>query len=86
MPAPPSPSTMASDSLKGGLKALLKAKIGGFDFYVLVDTRASCSVIPKQLWLSATKGGCDLVDYTGRATAAKLGDACLGLLADSMSI
>lgn len=70
--APPSASIVAPDNLKGG-SGYLRAKIGGFDCHVLVDTGASRSVIPKQLWLSVTKGGCDLIDYDGRATAANGG-------------
>ena len=72
MPAPPCTSAVASDNSKGG-SGYLKAKIGGLDCYVLVDTGATCSIIPKQLWLSATEGGCDLRDYLGNATAANGG-------------
>lgn len=67
--APPSASIVAPDNLKGG-SGYLRAKIGGFDCHVLVNTGASRSVIPKQLWLSVTKGGCD----DGRATAANGGE------------
>ncbi|XP_010786554.1 retroviral-like aspartic protease 1 [Notothenia coriiceps] len=69
---PPASSTEVPDSRKGG-SGYLKAKIGGFDCHVLVNTGASCSIIPKQLWLSVTKGGCDLGNYAGRATAASGG-------------
>lgn len=72
MSAPPSLSTVAPDSLKGG-SGYRKAKVGGFDCHVLVDTGASCSVIPKQLWLSVTKGKCELGNYAGKATAANGG-------------
>lgn len=66
---PPSASIVAPDYLKGGF-SYLRAKIGGFDYHVLVDTGASRSVICKQLWLSVAKGGCD----DGRATAANGGE------------
>ena len=72
MPAPTSLSTVAPVSPKGG-SGYLKAKIGGLDCFVLVDTGASRSIIPKQLWLSVNKGGSDLVNYIGRATAANGG-------------
>uniref|UniRef100_A0A667X1Q3 Peptidase A2 domain-containing protein n=1 Tax=Myripristis murdjan TaxID=586833 RepID=A0A667X1Q3_9TELE len=73
MPAPPCASAVAPDSSKGG-SGYLKAKIGGLDSHVLVDTGASRSIIPKRLWLSATGGGCDLGDYLGNATAANGGE------------
>ena len=72
MLTPPSVPMEAPVHLKGG-SGYLKAKIGGFDCHVLVNTGASCSVIPKQLWLTVTEGGCSLVDYAGRATAANGG-------------
>lgn len=72
MSAPLPSLSMAPDGLKGG-SGYLKAKIGGFECHVLVDTGASCSVIPKQLWLTITKGGCNLENYMGRATAANGG-------------
>ena len=72
MPAPDPMSTVAPVSPNGG-SGYLKAKIGGLDCYVLVDTGASRSIIPKQLWLSVTNGGSDLVNYIGRATAANGG-------------
>lgn len=84
MSAPSSTLTMALDGLKGG-SGYLKAKIGGFDCYVLVDTGASRSVIPKHLWLSITKGGCALADYPGKATAVNGGDAYYGVLAGCLS-
>uniref|UniRef100_A0A3B3SMD4 Peptidase A2 domain-containing protein n=1 Tax=Paramormyrops kingsleyae TaxID=1676925 RepID=A0A3B3SMD4_9TELE len=72
MLAPSAVSSMALDGVQGR-SGYLKAEIGGFDCYVLVDTGASCSVIPKHLWLAITKGGCELVDYKGEATAANGG-------------
>lgn len=72
MPAPPCNSAVALDNSKGG-SGYLKAKIGGLDCYILVDTGATRSIIPKRLWLSATEGGCDLGDYLGNATAANGG-------------
>lgn len=72
MLTPSAVSTMAFDEVQGRF-GYLKAKIGGFDCYVLVDTGTSCSVIAKHLWISITKGGCELVDYRGQATAANGG-------------
>ena len=69
MLAPPSASLEAPGSPKGG-SGYLKAKIGGFDCHVLVDTGASRSIIPKQMWLTITEGGCELSEFTGSAMAA----------------
>uniref|UniRef100_A0A668AJ95 Peptidase A2 domain-containing protein n=1 Tax=Myripristis murdjan TaxID=586833 RepID=A0A668AJ95_9TELE len=73
MPAPlPAVSTRALEKAEGG-SGYLAAKIGGSSCHVLVDTRASHSIIPKQVWLSITKGGSDLQEYIGDARAANGG-------------
>lgn len=51
----------------------LAAKIGGSSCHVLVDTGATRSIVPKQAWLSFTKGGSDLQKYVGDARAANGG-------------
>lgn len=73
MPAPSSSvSTRALEEATGG-SGYLAAKIGGSSRHVLVDTGATRSVIPKQIWLSITKGGSDLQKYVGDARAANGG-------------
>uniref|UniRef100_A0A668B003 Peptidase A2 domain-containing protein n=1 Tax=Myripristis murdjan TaxID=586833 RepID=A0A668B003_9TELE len=73
MPAPlPAVSTRALEKAEGG-SGYLAAKIGGSSCHVLVDTGASHSIIPKQVWLSITKGGSDLQEYIGDARAANGG-------------
>ena len=73
MPAPlSSMSTWAPEKAKTG-SGYLTAKIGGSSCHVLVDTGATRSIIPKQTWLSFTKGGSDLQEYAGDARAANGG-------------
>lgn len=44
--------------------------VGGVDFLVLVDSGADRSVIRKKLWMTITKGGCELTEYSGNESAA----------------
>lgn len=63
---------MASTSSYGG-SGYIAAKIGASDSLLLVDSGATLSVIPKQLWLDLTKGGSELVGHQGDVSAANGG-------------
>ena len=71
MPAPSLP-TVAYSCGAGG-SAYLAAKIGGLESMVLIDSGACLSVIPKQIWLTATNGGSELNVYAGEVAAANGG-------------
>lgn len=68
---------MASASSYGG-SGYIAAKIGMSDSLLLVDSGATLSVIPKQLWLDITKGGSELVGHHGDVSAANGGQ--MGIL------
>uniref|UniRef100_A0A8C5BZ39 Peptidase A2 domain-containing protein n=1 Tax=Gadus morhua TaxID=8049 RepID=A0A8C5BZ39_GADMO len=62
----------ASTSNQGG-SGYTGAKIGALDSLLLVDSGATLSVIPKQLWLEITKGGAELSGHQGDVSAANGG-------------
>lgn len=77
MPAPLSRSVGMASHSQNGSEMYLRAKIGGSEFRVLIDTGANASIIPKSLWLNLTNGGGDLLEYLGDAAAANGGPMCV---------
>ncbi|XP_063063732.1 basic salivary proline-rich protein 2-like isoform X2 [Engraulis encrasicolus] len=62
----------ASSSYQGG-SGYIEAKIGGSESLLLIDSGATLSVIPKQIWLDITKGGSELTGHHGEVSAANGG-------------
>lgn len=78
-------TTVASASNHGG-SGYIAAKVGGVDSLLLVDSGATLSVIPKEVWLTITKGGSELAGHQGDVSAANgggmgiLGTLCANLV------
>lgn len=73
LPTPTHPfRTVASASVNDG-SAYVATKIGGLESLLLVDSGAALSVIPKQVWLSITNGGSELMGHEGNVSAANGG-------------
>lgn len=62
--------TLVSSNKKG---SHVRAKIGGFESMVLVDSGADRSIMPKHLWETITKGCDNFMKYTGSVSAANGG-------------
>ena len=77
MPAPFSHLVGMASHNQNGPDMYLRAKIGGSECHVLVDTGANASIIPKSVWLSVTNGDGKLMEYTGDASAANGGPMCV---------
>nr|XP_054588906.1 retroviral-like aspartic protease 1 [Nothobranchius furzeri] len=73
----PAPLSVVETPVRRGNAGYLKARIGGCDCQVLVDTGASRSVISRKLWLSFTRGVGELTPYEGNVTAANGGGMCI---------
>ena len=73
MPVPRRFSTYAASTSNKGGSGYIGAKIGALDSLLLVDSGATLSVIPKQLWLEITKGGAELSGHQGDVSAANGG-------------
>uniref|UniRef100_A0A8C6LYF6 Peptidase A2 domain-containing protein n=1 Tax=Nothobranchius furzeri TaxID=105023 RepID=A0A8C6LYF6_NOTFU len=73
----PAPLSVVETPIGRGNSGYLKARIGGCECQVLIDTGASHSVISRKLWLSFTRGGCELTPYGGNVTAANGGGMCI---------
>lgn len=56
-----------------GGSGYVAAKVGGSSLLLLVDSGAALSVIPKQVWMTITKGGSELEKYQGDVSAANGG-------------
>lgn len=73
LPAPESiEKTVASASKHGG-SGYIAEKVGGVDSHLLVDSGATLSIIPKQVWLVITKGGSELVGHESDVSAVNGG-------------
>ena len=65
-------TSVASAGRLGGV-GYIKGKVGGVETLLLVDSGATLSIIPKSLWLDMTKGGSELMGYSGDVAAANGG-------------
>uniref|UniRef100_A0A8C6VSP9 Peptidase A2 domain-containing protein n=1 Tax=Nothobranchius furzeri TaxID=105023 RepID=A0A8C6VSP9_NOTFU len=73
----PAPLSVVETPIRRGNSGYLKARIGGCECQVLIDTGASRSVILRKLWLSFTRGVCELTPYEGNVTAANGRGMCI---------
>lgn len=56
LPAPKDVVTTVASAIDHGGSGYIAAKVGGVDSLLLVYSGATLSVIPKEVWLTITKG------------------------------
>lgn len=78
LPAPQRIGAYVASASNYGGSGYIAAKVGASDSFLLVDSGATLSVIPKQLWLDITKGGVELTGHSGDVSAANGGE--MGIL------
>lgn len=73
LPAPKRIGTSVASARNPGGSGYIAAKVGALDSLLLVDSGATLSVIPKQVWLDITKRGSDLAGHHGDVSATNGG-------------